>query len=277
MQILERPLAAADGHRFSLRLAEPPGARASLVFLPALGVPAAKYDAFALALAGHGLRVAVPEWRGIASSSLRAGRRCDWGYRELLAQDLPAVRAAVDDDAAAWGGHSLGGQLAAMSVALAPARCRGLALVATGVPHSRCFPGRHGLAISLFARAIPPVTRLVGHFPGTRLGFAGREAGRLMRDWAATVQGGRYGDYVGAGPLDAALATLAVPVHALRFAEDWLVSGPSLAALLGKLAPAPRRERVLDVAALGAAADHFRWMRAPQVPARWLAEGLLSP
>ena len=275
--MIERPLVAADGHRFTLRLAEPAGARASLVFLPALGVPAAKYDGLAQALAAQGLRVAVPEWRGIASSSLRAGRSRDWGYAELLAHDLPAVRAAVDDPRAAWGGHSLGGQFAAMSVALAPAQCAALALVATGVPHARCYAGRARWAISAFACAIPLITRSVGHFPGTRLGFAGREAGGLMRDWARTVRTGRYGDYLGTGPLDAALARLAVPVHGLRFAHDWLVSPASLDALVAKLGPAPRRDVEFDTAALGVAADHFRWLRAPQAPARWLAEGLLSP
>ena len=277
MPMIERSVLAADGHRFTLRLAEPAGARASLVFLPALGVPAAKYDGFAMALAGLGLRVAVPEWRGIASSSLRAGRSRDWGYAELLATDLPAVRAAVDDPGAAWGGHSLGGQFAAMSVALDPAPCRALALVATGVPDARCYTGRHRWAIAAFARAIPWVTRLVGHFPGTRLGFAGREAGGLMRDWARTVRTGRYGDYVGAGPLDAAMARRAVPVHGIRFEHDWLVTPASLDALVAKLAPAPRRDILFDSATLGTTADHFRWLRAPQAPARWLAEGLLSP
>ena len=43
-----------------------------LAFLPALGVPAHKYDGFAAMVAAAGVDVVVHEWRGLASSSLRA-------------------------------------------------------------------------------------------------------------------------------------------------------------------------------------------------------------
>ena len=51
----------------------------------------------------------------------------------------------------------------------------------------------------------------------------------------------------------------------------------SLEALLGKLGPGPRRVEVFDDARLGARADHFRWMKAPDAPAGAIAAGLLSP
>ena len=152
-----------------------------------------------------------------------------------------------------------------------------LVLVATGVPHASTFRGRQRLAVSLFARSLGPLTRLVGYYPGQRLGFAGREAGGVMRDWAATVRSGRYLDYTGDGAMDAALARLALPVLGLRFARDWLVPAASLEALLGKLGPGPRRVEVFDDARLGARADHFRWMKAPDAPAGAIAAGLLSP
>ena len=39
-----------------------------------------------------GVAVVMHEWRGIGSSDRRAGRRCNWGYRELLQDDLPATK-----------------------------------------------------------------------------------------------------------------------------------------------------------------------------------------
>src|SRR5688572_32255015 len=113
MAVELHPVVAADGHRFDLRrFAAVPGrgvARPGLLFVPALGVPAQKYDVFASRLADAGIDVAVHEWRGLASSTRRAGRGCDWGYRELFA-DLDASLAALGGAARVFGGHSLGGQ-----------------------------------------------------------------------------------------------------------------------------------------------------------------------
>ena len=88
---------AEDRHRFSLLLRAPETPRATLLWLPALGVAAKHYLPFAEALAGHGVAVFVHEWRGHGSSSLRAGHGSDWGYRELLEHDLPASACAIHE------------------------------------------------------------------------------------------------------------------------------------------------------------------------------------
>jgi predicted alpha/beta hydrolase len=81
---------AGDGAEADLSLTAVPGAHFGLLWLPALGVTARHYRGFAEALAAAGVSVAVHEWRGAGSSSLRASRQCDWGYRELLERDIPA-------------------------------------------------------------------------------------------------------------------------------------------------------------------------------------------
>lgn len=274
----ELALATADGHRFPLRVSQPSGARVGLFWLPALGVPAAKYARFAEALAARGVALAVLEWRGIGGSSLRARRGVDWGYAELLMQDIPAAIAALAPSLRwAIGGHSLGGQFAAMAAARSSSAFSGLVLCATGVPDARTFTGYRRVGVRAFAAVLPALTRLVGHYPGESLGFAGREAGGVMRDWAATVRSGRYPDYTGEGAMDEALARLALPALALQFAHDWFVPEASLRGLLAKLGAAgPHIER-FDDARLGARADHFKWMRAPDAPAEAIAGWLLSP
>src|SRR5687768_6872989 len=157
MPVESLDVVAADGHRFQLRrLASVDAATRSpgLLFLPALGVPAQKYDTFADALAARGIDVVVPDWRGLGTSTWRAGRRCDWGYRELFA-DLDAALASLGDNPRVFGGHSLGGQFAAMLAARRPAACAGLALVASGVPYPATFPMRARLGIRLFASLLP--------------------------------------------------------------------------------------------------------------------------
>jgi predicted alpha/beta hydrolase len=90
------PVTAADGARYELLAVLPAGAWQRLLYwIPAMGIPARHYLPLAQALATRGIVVVLHEWRGIGSSDRRAGRGCNWGYRELLQDDLPAGMAAV--------------------------------------------------------------------------------------------------------------------------------------------------------------------------------------
>jgi predicted alpha/beta hydrolase len=277
---MEIPVRADDGHRFAVRLVPGDAGAPGLLFLPALGVPAEKYDRFATALAARGIGVAVPDWRGIGTSDRRAARGSDWGYPDLIQRDLPAVRAALArHPARAWaiGGHSLGGQIAAMVAALSPADYSALVLVATGVPDARTFSGARRLGVRLFAGAIPWLTRAFGYFPGQRLRWAGLEAATLMRHWAATVPRGDY-DAVGIAGMEARLRALDLPAIGVRFTHDTLAPEASLAALLGKLGTGERALEVFDHARLGDTPDHFRWLKSPAAPADCIADWLrVSP
>lgn len=272
MPVVVSAVVAADGHAFELRRFAPEGAAsARLLWLPALGVPAAKYDALAAALAARGIEVVLFEWRGLASSDRRAGRGRDWSYRELLDVDLAATLAALEPGPWLFGGHSLGGQFAALLGARQPDRCAGLVLVAAGVPAPATFAGGRGIALAVLARVMPLMTAPFGYFPGHRLKFAGREAATVMRDWAASARRGGY-DAIGDGrALDDLLGELAVPALGLRFVDDWMAPAASLDRLLGKLGPGARTLATLDTAELGVTADHFRWLRAPDAVAARIA------
>src|SRR5471030_925392 len=90
------PVSSVDGSRIELLCVHPAAEWQRLLYwLPAMGVPARHYLPLAEALAAQGVAVVVHEWRGIGSSNRRAGRRCNWGYRELLEDDLPAALSAV--------------------------------------------------------------------------------------------------------------------------------------------------------------------------------------
>ena len=242
--------------------------RARLLWLPALGVPARKYEVFASGLAQAGLDVVVHEWRGTGDHPEVASRARDWGYAELLREDLlPAARSLSAQSPGLpllLGGHSLGGQFAALTAAMGSLPVHGLVLMATGVPHWRLFPRPMAWQVAAFALALPWLTGLVGHYPGNVLGFAGREAAGLMRDWASTVRSGRYDSPRGLPEgIEAALAALDLPVLGLRPAGDRLVPQASLVALLDRCGRG--RKRYVDIGAetLGVPDDHFRWMRSP--------------
>lgn len=269
------PVLPADGARFELLCVAPRRVPVAMLYwLPAMGVSARHYLPLAQALASRDVAVAVHEWRGIGSSSVRAGWRSNWGYRELLELDLPAGMAAAS---ARWrgirlciGGHSLGGQLACLHAALHPQHVSGIALVASGAPYWRRF--RRAPWIGLGYVAAPWLAAACGHLPGRWLGFAGNEARGVTGDWARSGRCGRYVVHGMSTDFRARLAGLTQPVLGLRLRDDWLGPAGSLDWLLRRMPLAARRHQVLAPADLdGVAADHFSWMQAPEAVARHIA------
>lgn len=264
-----------DGHRFELITRVPGNPVRTLLWLPALGVAARHYVPLAEALAARGTAVFLHEWRGHGSSRLRAGRDCDWGYRELLLSDLAASEAAVDAALPGLpriaGGHSLGGQLAACRIGLSPATYAGLWLTGSGAPYWRAFPLRERLWLPLAYRLLPWLAERAGSLPGRRIGFGGNEARGVLRDWAATATSGHYRAR-GVGDLEPGMARRDVAIRAALFERDWFAPRGSLDHLLSKFPSARTREvRDFDAAALGVRADHFAWMAAPQAVADWFS------
>lgn len=241
-----------------------------LLWLPGMGVPARQYQALADALSSRGLGIALHEWRGIGSSSVRAARHADWGYRELLVQDLPAAikacRKACPQARILIGGHSLGGQLACLYAGLHAGVVDGVALVATGAPYWRCFkPWGPVLRTGLSMVAL--TAYLKGHYPGRAMGFGGNESRGVIRDWTRSGRTGRYAARGLEVDLEAALSGLDRPLLALRLKQDRLGPETSLRHLMHKMPLAPSETHVLDADALGTRADHFAWMKAPQAVA----------
>lgn len=271
---LELPLRAGDGHGWRLLARIPERPQRSLLWLPALGVAAKHYLPLAAALARRDVAVFVHEWRGNGSSTLRADRGHDWGYRELLMRDLPASESAISetlpDLPRIVGGHSLGGQLACCRLALAPGATQALWLVASGAPYWRAFPPPQRWLLPLAYRFLPWLANARGALPGHRIGFGGNEARGLIRDWARTALSGRYGAAGIDEDLEAGMAAARVPIRTASLRDDWLAPESSLRFLLSKLPGSPVVSTTLDAGLLGTRADHFAWMRQPDTVAAFL-------
>ncbi|WP_115511943.1 MULTISPECIES: alpha/beta hydrolase family protein [Xanthomonas] len=269
------PASAADGHRWQVIRSAPAQPIASLLWLPALGVAARHYQAFADALAATGIAVYLHEWRGNGSSTLRPSRQHDWGYRALLADDLPASQALMDrhdpQHPRIVGGHSLGGQLACCHAALQASRVPSqrdspltqLWLVASGSPYWRNFPRPMRYGLPLAYRALPWLARVQGVLHGRSLGFGGTEARSLIADWAQVGRSNRYCAAGSTWDLERALGALTVPIKALTFDHDHFGPSAALHALLQKMPQAHAEVQQLDDAQLGVRSDHFAWMKAP--------------
>jgi predicted alpha/beta hydrolase len=269
---------SADGACAELILHAPEAARVWLYWCPALGVTARQYRVFAEAMADAGIAVATHEWRGGGSSDRRAARARNWGYRELLddiAAGVAQLRAECAPARIAIGGHSLGGQLAALALARDPALADRIVLIGSGMPWWQAFPVWQRpllLAVFVWFRSLAAI---FGWFPGRRVGFAGDEARGVIRDWARTGISGRYRADGLTLDFDAALRAVRQPGWAAHLQQDRLAPTRSLRELQSRLpAVAWTNEEFAAAQFETQRATHFSWMKDPQPVAAALSAWL---
>jgi predicted alpha/beta hydrolase len=253
------PVASTNGLTLTVEEFGAPGPSASLVFLPALGVPVTYYRPLFETWAARGRHVVGVELRGMPRSPVSDLRRDSFGYAHLLREDLPAIftdPAVAAADRVVLVGHSLGGQLALLSGAAGTVRADAVVAIATGTSSPATQRSRLGRARrATGVRFIGAVTRSLGYWPGHRLGFGGRQPRMLMSDWAYEARTGRYRIRGDRTDYEAALSGLAVPALLLAIAGDRMIPEAAVDHLARRLPAQVGR------ATIEAGADHFRWAR----------------
>ena len=262
----KRVIGRAEGTSFAVTIARSETPAAPVVVVqPAMGMGTRYYEPFAEALAAAGLHAALVEQRGHEAEGGRLpGRRYDFGYADLLA-DLEAALGVVREELPGAPvhllGHSLGGQIGLMYAATHPAELDGLILVASSTPYWRNW-GRGLLAASFL---FPASAQLLGHFAGARVGFAGREARRLIREWGRLARTDRFP--VG----DERIDEIDLPVLSVSVEGDKLGPRRPVDAMVARMPKAAVTREHVDVEGI----DHNRWARRPEavVPliAAWAA------
>lgn len=267
-------VATPDGLTLTVEEYGTPGTAASIVFLPALGVPLAYYGKLFAAWTARGRHVVGVELRGMPQSPVGDLRKESFGYAHLVRVDLPAVFA--DPAVAAAGrvvlvGHSLGGQLALLSGAAGTVRPDAVVTLGTGTSSTaarRSALGRARRAAGV--RFVGAVTCSLGYWPGHRLGFAGRQPRTLITDWAYEARHGRYRLHGDRTDYEAALARMEIPVLLAGIAGDRMIPTAAVDHLARRLPPHVDRARIEAVP------DHFLWARRAPEPViddveAWLA------
>jgi predicted alpha/beta hydrolase len=279
------PIAARrlDGSTLTMIAYAPPDptGRGPLVIMPAMGVAARFYRDLAQGFAAGGRPVVIGELRGHGDSGVTAGRGVDFGYREMIEEDWPlallAARRQWPERAPVLLGHSLGGQLSLLYAARHPQAVAAVVTIASCSVHHAGFDGVGALAVWGYVRFARLVADGLGYFPGHRLGFAGREARGVIRDWAAQSATGRYELGGGATDWEALLAAATTPTLIASIDSDRFAPRRAVDNLAAKLVAAPVTRAHWASADLGDPRfDHFTWAKRPAgVIARveaWLGE-----
>ncbi|MFT4286541.1 alpha/beta fold hydrolase [Nocardioides sp.] len=249
-------LARAEGTSYTLTTWPTDAPAAPVVVIAAaMGMPAGYYHRFGAALAAAGINAALPELRGHEESGGRVpGRDYDFGYADMvedLATAVEATRERFPGAPVVLLGHSMGGQIAMMYAARQPDTLAGLALVASSTPYWRHWSP----ALLVGGRLFPALATVLGHFPGQRFRFAGRESRGTIRDWGHLARTGRF--VVG----EDGLADVRLPVLAISVEGDRLGPARAVDALVAKIPNATVEREHLDIEGI----DHFKWVRRPEV------------
>lgn len=219
-------LQTRDGQQLAAYCHEPSRTpRAQVVIAPGMAIPQGFYAAFAAFLAGLGYRVWTFDYRGMGESRNGSLRHCKADITTWIAVDFETVvQHATAQDAGLplfLLGHSLGGQTAPLLPSFQKAA--GLINIAVGSGATRHNQPRIQRSAPLLWHVLTPVfCKLLGYFPGKRLGILGdipRGAMLQWRRWCLTP------DYLLSGEPGAreAYASARFPVLGLTFTDDELL------------------------------------------------------
>jgi predicted alpha/beta hydrolase len=254
---VEITLTTRDGHALGATVFG--GGERMALILPATGVPQSYYAKFGAYLAERGWSVLTFDYRGIGRSRNGDVRRSNARMRDWALQDAPAAFAFFGERRIALVGHSFGGQV--LGLLPAPERIAGALLVGSQSGYWANWPplGRLWMWPTTHI-ALPAVAKLLGYFPGSRLGFGEDLPAGVAIEWARWCRHPRY--LVGALGVDEAYARVHAPVRAYAISDDPFAPLPAVEAL-GRLYPLARwQTRRLAPRDIGAPAlGHFGFFR----------------
>jgi predicted alpha/beta hydrolase len=269
-------VSTADGASFEMAVYDGSPDQPAVLVFPAMGTYARLYKPLAGAFRNRGWSAALVDLRGHATHSVRASRRSDFGYADLLRYDWPAAIAAARNRFPRRPlyllGHSLGGQLSALHLAENPSAAEGLMLVASCSVYYRGWDGFEGLKLLAQTQLVGLIARVGGVFPGDKVGFAGREAKTQMLDWSRQSRTGRYQLRNTGFDYERALQTVKHPLLAISVEGDTFAPPKAVDILCAKMPQAALTRKHHPMIDAIRKSPHFAWAKHPD----WIVEQALA-
>jgi len=276
MKIEQIKFTVADGIENLITINACDDSHYMILCVPAMGVAAKQYNLLLQELVNCGFTSACYDLRGNGNSSIRANRINNFGYAQLAEEDLPkAIECLLEyypNKKLVLLGHSLGGQICSLYISQNPGIVDQLVLAASCSVYYKNWPSTYRWGLLFFAQFSSLISAILGHFPGRTLGFGGREARNIMKDWAYNA---RTGDYKLCNSRFNYLPFPSVPnldVLAINFSDDQLAPNKATDHLLSKLSANNISKIQVSGDDIGRIkATHFNWLRSPEYVAKIIA------
>jgi len=239
------------------------------ICLPAMGVRASYYKTFANELAIAGNTVITSDWRGHGHSSKSASFKTDFGYEHYVT-DLDDIvhfcQQKFPNRKIVLVGHSLGGQIQSLYISRFPQNCNQLILIAANSVYYNGWDKKTSRKIKMAGMFFYPLSRLLGYFPGRAIGFGGREARTVMKDWTHNLKTGSYKLTTSIFDYDSALKKASPNILCISFENDkFIAPKQSVINLLNKFSDTAKKEHLHFTAdEIGIPnLNHFNWAKQP--------------
>ncbi len=269
MQNLNKNIIFRDGTENQLNIFKSKDHNAPLVLLySAMGVRASYYKNFASHLSSLGIHCITIDWRGHGKSNIRPSGKFNHGFQVLIDDMNEVVDLAhqiFPNSSLYLAGHSLGGQIGSLYSGRYHNKINGLILIAAGTPYYKVWKEFGSWKLKLGGRIFYPISKLFGYYPGNLIGFGGREARAVIKDWSYVALNGRYNLSNSNYDYENAMNKAELNILSISIEKDKLGCKDSVSDLLNKFKKA-KIERT-EISASDSKIEnlnHFNWVKQPE-------------
>ncbi len=237
-----------------------------LIIMPAMGVYSKYYEPLAVEVQKKGWIAVTTDLRGNGNNSIRVSKNTNFGYHEMITYDWPSiinkVKNILPNNPLFLVGHSLGGQLSTLYASINPNKVHGIILIASCSVYFKGWDFPKNIGILVGTQSAKIISKIIGYFPGRKIGFAGTEAKRLISDWSYNSLTGTYKLSKNIKNFEDSLSNLEIPVLAISFIKDKLAPFRAVENLCQKLKKASVTHIQLkyDINQT-VILDHFNWVK----------------
>ncbi|MGB1242991.1 MAG: hypothetical protein ACPG49_10750 [Chitinophagales bacterium] len=150
--------------------------------------------------------------------------------------------------------------MAILYAALHPQQLKGLLLTAAGYPYYKSWGKWRGLVMLLLTQMFYGISKIMGYFPGKYIGFGGKEARTLMRDWSYLARTGNFRITGSSQDFETLIAGVQLPVLSISFEGDDFAPPKAVKGFNSKLEKASLTHLHLSPKA-GEKFNHFNWVK----------------
>ncbi len=252
-----------------------------ILCMPAMGIRASYYNLFAERLAKKGKTVVLSDYRGHGEYAIRPSRKVDFGYYHLIEDiktNLEWIKTRYPNNKVFMLGHSLCGQLGGLCAAQYPGLIDGLIMITSCSVYYKGWEGRGSMGVWLVSKFFHPISKMRGFFPGNTIGFGGKEARTVMKDWGYNGLTGNYRITGTTNDYDAAMKKSDFPILAVSIKGDNYAPQKAVDLLLNKFNETIEKTH-LHISKEDAgmkSLNHFNWTKEPDymvgIVDNWIGE-----